>query len=207
MLGLMGKKLGMIKFFSEDGSAIPATVIKVDSNVVVDHRTVEKNGYNALIVGTEDLKENKVKKVYKGIFKENVKPKRHLKEFKIEDPEKYKIGDVVSLDIFKDIKFVDVKSVSKGKGYQGVMKRYNMRGGPSGHGSKFHRWGGSVGQNTSPGRVLKGVKRAGRMGHENVSMQNLKVLDINNTENCIIVKGAVPGVKQQLVYITKAVKK
>ncbi|MBN2546171.1 MAG: 50S ribosomal protein L3 [Spirochaetes bacterium] len=207
MLGLVAKKAGMTQLFSEEGNLIPVTVIKVDKNIVINKRNKEKDGYNALILGVEDLKENKASKPYLAQFKDNVKPKRYLKEFSVENPDQYQIGQEIGLEIFNGIKYVDVIGQSKGKGYQGVMKRHGFGGGPSTHGSKMHRHNGSTGQNSYPSRVFKGLKRAGRMGNDRVTVLNLKVVDMDVEKNLIMVKGSIPGNKKNLLYIRKAVKK
>jgi len=207
MLGLVAKKAGMTQFFTEEGNLVPVTVLKVDKNIVINKRKIDKDGYNALILGIDDLKENKVNKPYLTQFKENVKPKRYLKEFIVENPDQYQIGQEIGLEIFNGIKYIDVIGQSKGKGYQGVMKRHGFSGGPSSHGSKMHRHNGSTGQNTFPGRVLKGVKRAGRMGNDQVTVMNLKVVEIDVEKNLLMVKGSIPGSKKSVLYIRKAVKK
>ncbi len=206
MVGLIGEKIGMTHQFNEQGNLIPVTVLKVEKNIVINKRIINKNGYNALLIGTGEIKDKKVKKPYKGQFKNEITPKKYLKEFKISDPEKYEIGQQIGLEIFNNNDSVDIIGISKGKGFQGVMKRHNFHGGPKTHGSKFHRWGGSTGQNTYPGRVLKGVKRAGRMGGVKRTVQNLKIFNIDNEDNLLIVKGAVPGIKKGIVYINKSKK-
>jgi large subunit ribosomal protein L3 len=208
MLGLIGTKIGMVHMFNDDGNIIPTTIIKIEDNIVVRKKTVEKDGYNALIVGSFDVKENKLNKPEIGNFKKNNVPfKRVLKEFRVDDPSKYEIGQKIGLDIFDDVKFLDICGISKGKGYQGVMKRHGFSGGPKTHGSKFHRQNGSTGQNTFPARVFKGVKRAGRMGTDRVTVLNLKLHNLDKENNLIMVKGAVPGKNKSVVYINKAKKK
>lgn len=207
MVGLIGEKIGMTHQFNEQGNLIPVTVLKIEKNIVINKRIINKDGYNALIIGTGDIKEKKVTKPYKGQFKNEVAPKKHLKEFKISDPEKYEIGQQIGLEIFNNNDYVDIIGISKGKGYQGVVKRHHFAGGPKTHGSKFHRHNGSTGQNTYPGRVFKGIKRAGRMGGDKRTVQNLKIFNIDNEDNLLIVKGAVPGIKKGIVYINKSKKK
>ncbi len=208
MLGLIGTKVGMVHMFSDEGNIIPTTIIKVEDNIVLRKKTVEKDGYNALVIGSVDLKEKKINKSEKGFFaKNNVPFKRILKEFKIEDPAKFEIGQKISLDIFDDVKFLDISGISKGKGYQGVMKRHGFSGGPKTHGSKFHRQNGSTGQNTYPARVFKGLKRAGRMGADRVTVLNIKLANVDKENNLIMVAGAVPGKNKSIVYLNKAKKK
>ena len=207
MVGLIAEKLGMTQYFTEDGNLMPASVIKIEPNYVVQKRTVEKDGYNALVLGVNDMKESKVNKSYKGIFTNDVAPKKILKEVRTDDIEKFEIGQALTVKDFENINFVDVSGVSKGKGFQGVMKRHGFSGGPKTHGSKFHRQNGSTGQCSYPSRVFKGVKRAGRMGADNVTVQNIKVLKIDAENNVLLVKGAVPGNKKGVVFIRKACKK
>ncbi len=207
MNGLIGKKIGMTQYFAEDGKVVPVTVIKVEKNIIVNIKNKERDGYNAIVCGIEELKENKVSKPMIGFFNKNsVKPMRYLKEFKINDVSSYSIGQEIGLELFDNVKFVDVTGISKGKGFQGVMKRHNFHGGPASHGSKFHRENGSTGQNTYPSKSFKGVKRAGRMGREKVTVQNLKVIS-KLEDGILLVKGAIPGINKGIVIIKKAVKK
>ena len=207
MVGLIAEKIGMTQFFTEDGDLMPASVIKIEPNCVVKKRTQEKDGYNALVLGIKDMDEKKVNKPYNGQFTGEVKPKRMLKEVRTEDIEKYEVGQELTVNEFENIDFIDVSGISKGKGYQGVMKRHGFSGGPKTHGSKFHRQNGSTGQCSYPSRVFKGVKRAGRMGADNVTVQNIKVLKIDAENNVLLVKGAIPGNKKGIVFIRKACKK
>jgi large subunit ribosomal protein L3 len=207
MVGLIGEKIGMTHQFNEEGNLIPITLLKVERNIVINKRSIDKDGYNAIVIGTVDLNEKKMTKPYKGQFKDGVSPKKYLKEFRINDPEKYEIGQEIGLEIFNDNDYIDVIGISKGKGYQGVVKRYGFHGGRKTHGSKFHRANGSTGQCTYPGKVFKGNKRAGRMGGERITSQNLKIFVVDNDEKLILVKGAVPGIKKGIVYINKAKKK
>ncbi len=209
----LGKKVGMTQIFNEKGEAVPVTIIEVEDSVVVGKKTEEEHGYSALLLGNTDAKKPKrVNKPIKGIFtKANVPLKKVLKEFKIDKTEldKYKQGDAVTLEVFKDLnqKWVDVSGVSKGKGTQGVVKRWNFAGGPDSHGSMQHRAPGSIGSSTFPARVFKNQKMAGRMGNENVTVQNLKVVKIDAENKFILVGGAVPGAKGGLLMIKKSVKK
>ena len=207
MVGLIGEKIGMTHQFNEDGNLVPITLLKVEKNIVINKRIIDKDGYNALVIGTGEINEKKTTKPYKGQFKSGISPKRYLKEFRINDPEKYEIGQEIGLEIFNNNDFIDVIGISKGKGYQGVVKRYGFHGGRKTHGSKFHRANGSTGQCTYPGKVFKGNKRAGRMGGEKITSQNLKIFVIDNEEKLLLVKGAIPGIKKGIVYINKAKKK
>ncbi len=207
MVGLIGKKIGMSHQFNEEGNLIPVTLLKIEKNTVINKRLIDKDGYNALVVGTGEISDKKTTKPYKGQFKDEITPKRYLKEFRINDPEKYEVGQEIGLEIFTDNDYVDVIGVSKGKGFQGVMKRHGFHGGRKTHGSKFHRHNGSTGQCAYPSRVFKGNKRAGRMGGERITAQNLKIFSIDNDESLLLVKGAVPGVNKGIVLINKAIKK
>lgn len=207
MVGLIGQKIGMTQIFSENGNTVPVSVIKIEKNVVVNKRTTDKDGYDAVVLGASDLSEKKVSGVYKGQFKEGVTPKKNLKEFRSNETDSYNVGQEISVEALSEIKYVDIVGISKGKGVQGVMKRHGFHGGRATHGSKFHRENGSTGQNTYPGHCFKGVKRAGRMGREKVTVQNLKVVKIDSVNNIIFVKGAVPGTNNSIVYITQSIKK
>jgi large subunit ribosomal protein L3 len=207
MLGLIGQKLGMTQVFDEVGRLVPVTVIKVEPNVVVDRRTVERDGYSAVLLGSFDAKPSRVNKPRLGQFeKAGVGPKKRLVEFRDFDNE-CGIGESLSLELFADVRFVDIIGVSKGKGYQGVMKRHGFHGGRKTHGSKFHRAPGSIGMAATPSRVLKGTKMAGRMGGERTTIQNLKVLRVDVEQQIILVNGAVPGTKEGYVLISTARKK
>lgn len=207
MIGLIGKKVGMSQIFRENGDLVPVTLLEVKPNTVVGKRTVEKNGYNAVIVGAFDVKEKHLTKPEKGLFK-NVDAKASIKEFRCEDVEAYEEGKVLDMEnLLKDVKYVDVTGLSKGKGFQGVMKRWGFHGGRATHGSKFHRQNGSTGQNTEPSRAFKGTKRAGRTGFEKTTVMNLEVIKMMPDDNVIAVCGAVPGRKNSEVIIRKAVKK
>lgn len=206
MLGIIGRKVGMTQVYSEGGSLLPVTLVKISPNVVIGKRTLEKDGYQSVIVGTEDLKAKHTTKPYKGIFGDIV-PKRILKEFRMDDVAGYEKGQEVALDIFDDVKFVDVSGLSSGKGFQGVMKRWGFHGGRATHGSKFHRQNGSTGNCEYPGRVFKGLKRAGRMGFEKVTIQSLNLVSIDKEKNIMVIKGALPGKKNTELVIKKACKK
>ncbi|MBQ9495312.1 MAG: 50S ribosomal protein L3 [Treponema sp.] len=206
MKGLIAKKVGMTQVFDESGNLIPVTVIRIDPNVVVATRTKERNGYDAVVLGIDDMKMSKVVKPYKGQFAENIAPKRTLREFR--DFEKdVKVGDEIGLELFEGTRFLDVTSMSKGKGFQGVMKRWGFHGGRASHGSKFHREGGGTGQSTTPGHTFKNTKMPGRMGFRKTTVQNLQIVKTDSDLKVIMVRGAVPGNKDCMLIVKSAVKK
>ena len=206
MKGLIAKKVGMTQVFDANGELTPVTVIHVEPNTVVATKTKEANGYDAVVLGLEDVKESRITKAYKGQFPENVSPKRHLKEFR-EFEKEVSIGDQIGLELFEKTSYLDVTATSKGKGFQGVMKRWGFHGGRASHGSKFHREAGGTRNCTTPGHSLKNVKMAGRMGFERVTVQNLKIVKIDPELKVIMVRGAVPGIKNCTLIIKSAVKK
>lgn len=206
MKGLIAKKVGMTQVFDSNGELTPVTVIHVEPNTVIATKTKEANGYDAVVLGLEDIKDSKINKAYKGQFPENVSPKRHLKEFR-EFEQEVKVGDQIGLELFESTSYLDVTATSKGKGFQGVMKRWGFHGGRATHGSKFHREAGGTGNCTTPGHSLKNVKMPGRMGFERVTVQNLKIVKIDPELKVIMVRGAVPGVKDCTLIIKSAVKK
>lgn len=214
-LKLMGKKRGMIQLFDEKGNVVPCTVIEVEPNVITQIKTTETDGYNALQTGFEKIKgsspytiEKRAGKPKAGHFKKaNLEPRRYLGESKVDSTKDYTVGSEIGVDIFEGIEYVDATAISKGKGYQGVMKRHNFAGGPASHGSGFHRHAGSTGMRSTPGRGLPGGKKAGHMGCERVTVQNIAVVKIDKEENLIILKGQVPGPRNGLVYISQAAKK
>jgi large subunit ribosomal protein L3 len=206
MKGLIAKKVGMTQVFDESGNLTPVTVIRVEPNVVVATKTKETNGYNAVVLGLEDLKASRTNKAYAGQFSENITPKRHLKEFRDFDNE-VKVGDLVGLELLEKSRFLDVTATSKGKGFQGVMKRWGFHGGRATHGSKFHREAGGTGECTTPGHSLKNIKMPGHMGFERVTVQNLKIVKIDSELKVILVRGAVPGNKDCTLIVKSAVKK
>jgi large subunit ribosomal protein L3 len=202
MKSILGRKVGMTQIFQEDGSVTPVTVIQAGPLVVIQKRTVEKNGYNAIQVGFEDIKESKTIKPLKGQFdKSEVGYKKYLREFAVEDPEQFEIGQEIKVDIFEMGDMVDVTGNSKGKGTQGVIKRHGFARGRETHGSKFHRAPGGMSAGTDPGRVFKGHKMAGRMGNRKVTVQNLEIVKVDVDNNLILIKGAIPGPKKGLVSI------
>lgn len=205
---IIGRKVGMTQIFDENGKVIPVTVIEAGPCVVVQKKTLEKDGYEAVQLGFEDVKESKLTKPELGHFKKaGVAPKKHLKEFRLEDISKYNVGDVIKADIFQEGDRVDVTGISKGKGYQGVIKRHNARRTPMSHGGgPIHRHPGSMSANSDPSRVFKGKIGAGHMGHEQVTVQNLDVVKVDASVNLIAVRGAIPGPKGGIVYLKNTVK-
>lgn len=206
MLGLIGKKIGMTQVFDQNGKLTPVTVIKIEDNVVVANRTEDKNGYSAAVLGTINKKKSTVIKPYAGQFKDICDPKQAMMEIRDFDQE-VKIGDKLGVDMFKDIAFVDVTGTSKGKGFQGGMKRHNFGGGRATHGSKFHRDIGGTAMSSTPAHTFKGCHMAGHMGSEKTTVQNLKVVAIDSDMQVLLVKGAIPGPIQSTVLVKKAIKK
>jgi large subunit ribosomal protein L3 len=214
-LKLMGKKRGMTQRFDDSGNLVVCTVIHAEPNIITQIKTKETDGYNALQLGfdklvTEDARTiaKRVTKQLLGHFqKSNIEPRRYLAEARIENVESYTVGQELGVSVFSDVVFVDVSGVSKGKGFQGVIKRHHFSGGPASHGSGFHRHGGSTGMRTTPGRCLPGQKKAGRMGGEAVTVQNLRVVGIDEGRHLIIVEGAIPGACGSLVSVAPSKKK
>lgn len=206
MVSLIGKKVGMTQVFSEEGLVVPVTVIKVEPNVIIREKTESKDGYHAYVVGSIDKRLKSVNKPDAGQYLEGITPKECLIEMKGAEGS-HKIGDSFGVEIFEDISFVDVTGTSKGKGFQGGMKRHGFGGGPSAHGSKFHRALGGTGQNTKPSKVFKGRKMPGRMGNDRKTVECLEVVMVDKERNAILVKGAVPGTRDSIVFIRKAIKK
>ena len=203
--GLIGKKIGMTQIFDEAGKVVPVTVIEAGPCVVTQLKTAENDGYEAVQLGFGDLSPKHVNKPMTGHFKKNDLPfKRTLKEFRLDDISNVNVGDILKADVFAAGDVIDVSGVSKGKGFQGRIKRWGQRRGPMTHGSHFQRHPGSIGQCAYPARVLKGVKMAGHMGNERVTVKNLTVVRIDAEQNLILVKGAVPGAKNGLVAIRMA---
>ena len=207
MKEVYGKKVGMTQIFSEDGNAIPVTVIEIEPMTVVAKKTEEKDGYNAIVVSFGEITEKNVNKPQKGIFaKAGVPVKRNLKEIKVENVDEYEIGKEIDLTVFEDGDSVDVRGVSKGKGFQGNIKRHGQHRGPSSHGSNYHRRPGSMGATSTPGRVFKGKKLPGHMGAVNRAVLNLKVVKVDADKKAILVKGSVPGAKGATLNVKKSVK-
>ena len=202
---ILGKKLGMTQVWSDDDRLLPVTVIEAGPCVVAQVRTLERDGYRAIQLGYGDIKESKVNKPDMGHFKKaGVAPKRHLAEVRLDEGETFKVGDAVTVDMLEPGMHVHISGTSKGKGFQGVIKRHNFKGGPGGHGSHFHRAPGSVGQSSSPSRVFKGMRLPGHMGSETVTVRNLEVVRVDAEQNLLVVKGAVPGGKNSLLTIRLA---
>ena len=207
--GILGIKVGMTQLFEEDGTAVPATVIKAGPCVVVQKKTAAHDGYNAVQLGlVEFVADKRVKKPMQGHFKKaSVSPAKFLKEFRLEDSaDSTLVGAKVLVDQFSPSDLVDVSGVSKGKGFAGVIKRHNFRGGAATHGSMFHRAPGSIGASAFPSRVLKGMRAAGHMGQDSVTTKNLRVVKVDVEQNLLIVRGAVPGSNGGYVVIRKRAK-
>ena len=207
-IGLIGTKIGMTREFMESGQSVPVTVIKVEKGRVLDIITKEKRGYNAVKVGFFKLKNSKLTKQMKGYFaKKNTEPKKILKEFRVDNNEQYKEGNELGIEIFKDKKFLDVRSKTIGKGFAGVMKRWNFGGLRASHGvSVSHRSHGSTGQRQDPGKVFKGKKMAGHMGDKLRTMLNLEVVKSDLENNLLYLKGSIPGSKNSTVFLRESVK-
>ena len=206
MKGILGRKVGMTEVFSTDGKLIPVTVIEVEPNVVTQVKTIDKDGYDAIQVGAFDKKVKSSNKPEMGhVKKANTQPKRFLKEIRGIDTSSYTLGQVISADVFQSGDTVDVTGTSKGKGFQGVIKRWNQSRGPETHGSTYHRRVGSMGT-MRPMRVLKGKKLPGHMGNEQVTIQNLMIVDVDTENKYILVSGNVPGAKNTFVFIREAIK-
>ena len=207
-IGLIGKKVGMTREFYKTGQSVPVTVLKLEKARIIDVIDESKRGYKAVQIGFGTLKMSKITKAMKGYFlKKNTEPKKKLKEFKVVNTENYKPGNEFGLEIFKDVKFVDIKSKTIGKGFAGVMKRYNFAGLGATHGvSVSHRSHGSTGQRQDPGKVFKGKKMAGHMGSKLRTMQNLEIIKSDIDNNLLYVKGSIPGAKNSEVLVQKAVK-
>ncbi len=207
MKGILGRKIGMTQVFTKNGKLIPVTVIEVEPNVVTQIKTVEKDGYDAIQLGAITVKEKNSNKAKIGHTKKaNTAPKRFLKELRGVNVNDYTLGQTITADLFKEGEIVDVSGVSKGKGFQGVIKRYNQSRGPMGHGSQYHRGVGSLGT-LLPMHVLKGKKLPGHMGNVATTIQNLEVVSVDLENNVILIKGNVPGPKKSLVMIRTSVKK
>lgn len=206
-IGLMGKKLGMTRIFTEDGRWIDVTLLQAGPCTVVQRKTLEREGYEAVQLGYGEVNERRVKRPARGHFRKwGVEPKKSLREFRIEKSSELKPGDELRANMFEAGDRVDVTGTSKGKGFAGGVKRHGWAGGPSTHGSNFHRAPGSIGQSASPGRVIKGKPMPGHMGNARVSVQNLEIVNVDDTKNLLIVRGAVPGANGTLVVVKKSVK-
>ncbi|MBN2703448.1 MAG: 50S ribosomal protein L3 [Pontiellaceae bacterium] len=208
MKGLIGKKLGMTSVYDENGTAVPVTVIEAGPCVVVQRKDNEKDGYSAVQLGFENQKEQRLNKPALGHFKKaGVDAKRILKEFRVEGAAELNVGDVVDANAFAEVNYVDIIATGKGRGFQGVVKRYDFGGGRASHGGGWVRRPGSVGMCEHPARVFKNKKMPGQMGAKRVTTQNLKVIQVRPEENLILVKGSVPGANGDIVTIKEALKK
>ena len=207
-LGLVGKKMGMTREFFNSGISIPVTVIKIEKGRIIDIYTKEKNGYSAVKLGFIKQKNSKLTKQMKGFFaKKNTEPKKIIKEYRVEKVEDFKTGSEVGLEILKDVKFIDVRSKTIGKGFAGVMKKYNFGGLRASHGvSVSHRSHGSTGQNQDPGKVFKGKKMAGHMGSKFRTLLNLEIIKSDIENGLIYIKGSIPGSKNTTVFLRKSKK-
>ena len=204
--GILGRKIGMTQVFAENGNLIPVTVVEVAPNVILQKKSAETDGYEAIQVGFEDKREKLANKPEKGhVAKANTAPKRFVREFRGDDLASYEVGQEVKVDIFAAGDIVDVTGISKGKGFQGVIKRHGQSRGPMAHGSRYHRRPGSMGP-VAPNRVFKGKLLPGRMGGEQITVQNLEIVKVDAERNLLLIKGNVPGAKKALLKIKGAIK-
>jgi len=208
---LIGNKIGMTQVFDEGGVVIPVTVLKVGPCFVIRKKNVASDGYSALVIGYEDAKEKNVRKSEHGLFQQaNIAPKRILKEIRVtpEELDSYDIGQELKTDLFKKGEFLDITAKSKGRGFTGVMKRHRMAGAKSSHGThEYFRHGGSIGSSAYPARVFRGQKMAGRFGGTQVTIQNLRIVDVRPKENILLIKGTIPGPNRDYIFVSQAVKK
>ena len=206
MKGILGKKIGMTQIFTEHGEVIPVTVVEAGPVVVTQIKTTENDGYTAIQVGFQDAKEKSLNKPQNGHLAAANTLKKHLKEFRVDSVEEYTVGQEIKADLFAAGELIDVTGISKGKGFQGPIKRHGQSRGPESHGSRYHRRPGSMGACSYPGRVFKNKKLAGHMGSVKVTVQNLEVVRVDADKNFILVKGAIPGAKGSVVTLKEAVK-
>ena len=205
--GLIGKKLGMTQIFTEDGNVVPVTVIEAGPCPIVQIKTLEKDGYSAAQLAFSDTTEKRISKPLKGHFdKASVAYKKFIKEFPIQGEDELNIGDIIKVDTFASGDIVDVTGISKGKGFEGAIKRHGFHRGPMSHGSGYHRGQGSMGSGTDPGRVMPGKKMPGHMGSKQVTVQNLSIVKIDTDNNLIAIAGAIPGPNGAVVYVRTAIK-
>ena len=205
--GIIGKKIGMTQIFDEKGNVIPVTVIETAGNIVSQIKTVETDGYNAIQLGYGEIKDKHINKPEAGHFaKAKIANKKHLREFRMDSVEDVKVGDEFKADVFVKGDKVDIQGTSKGKGFQGVIKRHGQSRGPMGHGSMYHRRPGSMGSTSTPGRVFKGKRLPGHMGANTITIQNLEVVAVDLDKNVILVRGSVPGVNGAILKIRQSVK-
>jgi len=207
MKAMIGRKIGMTQLFDDKGVEVPVTVIECGPAVVTQIKTQEKDGYQAVQIGFDEMKESRMNKPALGHFKKaGVSPRRRLKEVKVDDVSQYSLGQELKADVFAKGDYVDISGKSKGKGTQGIIRRWNHGRGPESHGSKFHRTPGARSGSSTPGRVFKGQRGPGRMGYVNVTVQNLEVVLVDPERNLMLVKGAVPGPKKGIITIKSTVK-
>lgn len=207
MKGIIGRKQGMTQIFGDKGVVIPVTVVEIAPCVITQIKTAEHDGYNAIQVAAEDIKKARANKPRAGVFKKaNTAPKRILREFRVETTEDRQVGDTLTCEVFIEGEVVDVTARTKGRGFTGVVKRWNQHIGPKAHGSGYHRGVGSMGCNSDPSRVFKNKKMAGQYGNEQVTIQNLTVVRVDKAKNCLFIKGGIPGADGALVTIKTAVK-
>ena len=205
--GILGKKVGMTQYFTEAGELIPVTVVEVTPNVVLQLKTIENDGYEAVQLGFDDLREVLSNRPAKGhVAKANATPKRFIREFNNVELSEYEVGQEITVDVFKAGDIVDVTGTSKGKGFQGAIKRHGQSRGPMAHGSRYHRRPGSMGGASFPSRVFTGKALPGQMGGDRITIQNLEVVKVDAERNVILIKGNVPGSKKSLVEIKTAIK-
>ena len=208
MQALIGKKVGMTQVFDDQGRHIPVTVIQAGPCVILQSKTAQTDGYQSVQLGFEEVKEQRSTKARVGHCKKaGTGPKRVLREVRLDEGDQCKPGDSVGVSIFEGVEYVDVIGITKGRGFQGVVKRHRMQGGPMAHGSGFHHTGGSIGNRTWPGRVMKNKRMSGHMGHVKQTTQNLKVIQVRNDDNVLLVRGAVPGPTGGILVVRKSVKR
>jgi len=206
MLGLMARKVGMTQIFDDEGNFIPITVLRIEPNTVIALKGKEKDGYEAVVLGVGEVKKNRILKPLVGQFPEGITPKKIVREVRDFERE-VQSGDSLGAELFEGCRYVDVTGISKGKGFQGVVRRYGFKGGRASHGSKFHREPGSTGQATYPHKTFKNVKLPGRMGRERVTVLSLRLVKVDVEKNLLMIRGAVPGNNKGLVFVRSAVKK
>ncbi len=207
-LGLFGEKLGMTQIYDQDGQVIPVTVVKLEKLFVTQVKTQDTDGYNAIQVGFCEVKKRKLTKAEFSHLEKNKLPAfKYLREFRINDPSQFKVGQEIDLSAFEDVEKVDVTAQSIGKGFQGTVKRHNFSRGPMSHGSKSHRLPGSIGAGTTPSRIYKGLKMAGNMGNKKVTVKKLKLVKIDKDKNLILIKGSVPGPEGRMISIKPSITK
>ena len=208
MIGLLGKKVGMTQLFDEEGRQVPVTVLQVGPCVVTQVKTKQKDGYNAVQLGFDEKKEKRTSKPLLGHFKKaGVSPRTFVREIRTDDLEGLEVGKELKADQFEVGEYVDVEGISIGKGFQGVVKRHHFKGGPKSHGSMFGRVAGSIGASSFPSRVVKGMRMPGQMGDRRATIQNLKVVKVDQENNLLVVKGSVPGTEDRFLVIRTALKK